>query len=103
MFLLTCQVQALGASWKAFICWCVCVVEEGWGGISKGRREEGKYAVHTQVSLELEGGTEVLPASRHRRHLAFSHDAGPLPLSTSTYVWSPVFYSPASLKGIYPG
>lgn len=56
-----------------------------------GRREEGKYTVQTQVSLDLEGVTEVHSTSRHPRHLAFSHDAGPLPLSTSTYVWSPVF------------
>lgn len=89
MFLPTCQVQALGASWKAFICWCARV--KGGGGISKGRREEGKYTVYTQVSLDLEGATEVLSTSRHPRHLVFSHDAGPLPLSTSTYVWSPVF------------
>lgn len=61
------------------------------GVISKGRREEGKYTVHTQVSLDLEGATEVLSTSKHPRHLTFSHDAGPLPLSTSTYVWSPVF------------
>lgn len=90
MFLPTCQVQALGASWKAFICWCARV-KGGGGGISKGRREEGKYTVYTQVSLDLEGATEVLSTSRHPRHLVFSHDAGPLPLSTSTYVWSPVF------------
>lgn len=63
----------------------------GGGGISRGRREEGKYTVHAQVSLDLEGATEGLSTSRHPRHLAFSHDAGPLPLSTSTCVWSPVF------------
>lgn len=85
MFPPTCQVQAMGASWKAFVCLCAR------GGISKGRSEEGKYTVHTQVSLDLEGATEVLSTSRHPRHLAFSHDAGPLLLSTSTCVWSPVF------------
>lgn len=67
------------------------------------------------VRVDLEGAT---PASRgtlssdtHLGHLAFSHDAGPLPLSTSTYVCSPVcvcvsardFNSPSSLKGVYRG
>lgn len=86
MFPPTCQVQALGASWKAFERRGARV-----GGISRGRREEGKYTVHTQVPLDLEGATEVLFTSRHPRHLVFSRDAGPLPLSTSTYVWSSVF------------
>lgn len=66
-------------------------MERGGGGISKGKREEGKYTVHTQEYVDLEGATEMLFTSRHPRHLTFSHDAGPLPLSTSTYVWSPVF------------
>lgn len=61
------------------------------GGISGSKRDEGECTVHTQVSVDLEGVTEMLSTSRHPRHLAFSHDAGPLPLSTSTYVWSPVF------------
>lgn len=78
------------------------------GVISKGRREEGKCTVHThEVSADLEGATQVLSTAVHPGHLAFSHDAGPLPLSTSTYVWSPVFFfffnSPSSLKGVYPG
>lgn len=86
---------------------CVCV----GGVISKGRREEGKCTVHThEVSADLEGATQVLSTAAHPGHLAFSHDAGPLPLSTSTYVWSPGFFffsfffnSPSSLKGVYPG
>lgn len=64
------------------------VEESEGGGISRGRREEYKYTVQTQVLLDLEGATEGFFTFRHPRHLAFTYDAGPLPLSISACVWS---------------
>lgn len=63
----------------------------GGGRVSAGA-EERRASIHTQ------GATEVLSTCRHPRHLAFSHDAGPLPLSTSAYVWSPVFTAPLAWR-----
>lgn len=89
MFPQTCQEQAQNASWKAF----ACRREWAWGGEKEGiSRGRGDIQYKQTLPLDLEGATKVVfHINTHLRLLAFCHDAGPLPLSISTYVWSPFF------------
>lgn len=55
--------------------------------LAGAKRETNK---HKCLQTDLGGATELHPVS-YLEHLTFSHDKGPLPLSTSAYVWPPVF------------
>lgn len=78
----------------------------GGGGSGGGGYEQGHAGgqiQYAQVSPDL----EELSTVTHLRLSAFSHDAGPLPLTTSAYVCPPqpptAPHRPPQLKGIYLG